>query len=113
MSRTAPPHMPPPRPNKAKHLPKNPIAAFFWRQWVWVEGTFVFSMLEAWEVALILTIFTFFFVLFGIAVTQYLPQHVMLISKRAAYYIWGTEGEDRFFKQWLSSAGLSDAGKLE
>ena len=77
-------------------------------------------MLEPWEKILLrassdffepapladseaVTIFAFCFVLFLTGLFKYLPSHVLIMKRRAAYYLWGQEGDEFVFWQWLES----------
>ncbi|KAH7884638.1 Maf1 regulator-domain-containing protein [Phlebopus sp. FC_14] len=37
---------------------------------------------------------------------QYLPQHLFDMQKRATYYIWGQDGDDRLLRKWVESSTL-------
>ncbi|KAJ3820863.1 hypothetical protein F5880DRAFT_904489 [Lentinula raphanica] len=62
----------------------------FWRARMWVEGTFGLAVLEPWEKALLLTIFTISSIFFIAAIIQYLPQHVSDMRGRLLYYLFGS-----------------------
>ncbi|KAG6864731.1 hypothetical protein C0991_007473 [Blastosporella zonata] len=81
--------------------PKSPLAIFIWRRRMWFESTFVLSMLEPWEKVLLVTLFFMSFVLVMTGIFKYLPEHVSLMLRRAMYYLWGQEGDERIFWQWL------------
>ncbi|KAF8234525.1 hypothetical protein L208DRAFT_1393926 [Tricholoma matsutake] len=48
-------------------------------------------MLEPWEIILLLTIFSVFFTLVITGLFKYLPQQLVFMQRRAAYYLWGKE----------------------
>lgn len=79
-----------------------------WRWKIWVEGTFIFSMLEPWEKILIASIFLVLLSLIFMALFKYLPQHLIVMHRRAVYYLWG-EGDDgsSVLKHWSSSASAA------
>ncbi|KAF8634750.1 hypothetical protein AX15_000716 [Amanita polypyramis BW_CC] len=60
-----------------------------WRWRVWIEATFVLSMLEPWEKLLLITLFTSlnFFVIAGIVI--YFPHHLLYLRERTVYYVCG------------------------
>lgn len=41
-----------------------------------------------------------------IGLFQYLPQHVMVMQRRAIYYLWGQEGD--VFRSWVENPGLKE-----
>ncbi|KAH0579051.1 hypothetical protein H2248_003210 [Termitomyces sp. 'cryptogamus'] len=100
---TLPAHaLPKPKPDlTATRKPQSPIAIFFWRRRIWFESTFVSSMLEPWEKILLLTILFASVVLVVTGIYKYLPQQIFLIRRRAIYYLWGQEGDERLLWQWL------------
>ncbi|PWZ00959.1 hypothetical protein BCV70DRAFT_199324 [Testicularia cyperi] len=55
-----------------------------------VEATFVLSMLEAWEVCLVIVVFLILTFLTWYSLIHYFPRHAQLVLRRAAYYIYGT-----------------------
>jgi len=64
-----------------------------WRCKMWVWTTFAFSMLEPWEIILLLTIFSVFFLLVITGLFKYLPQQLVFLQLRSAYYLWGQEAD--------------------
>jgi hypothetical protein len=59
----------------------------------------------------------FFLVLSGIL--KYMPHHLVVMRRRAVYYLWGQEGDERLLWQWLglgagenASAAAAVIGKL-
>ncbi|KNZ75908.1 hypothetical protein J132_00921 [Termitomyces sp. J132] len=120
---TLPAHaLPKPKPDlTATRKPQSPIAIFFWRRRIWFESTFVSSMLEPWEKILLcalayrllipsnrkvsdyflVTILFASVVLVVTGIYKYLPQQIFLIRRRAIYYLWGQEGDERLLWQWL------------
>ncbi|KAJ3494855.1 hypothetical protein NLJ89_g10723 [Agrocybe chaxingu] len=98
--------LPPAKPNHDfTRRPSSKLGVFFWRQRMWIESTFVLSMLEPWEKILLLTIFFAFSLLLFTGVYKYMPQHLIFLRGRAVYYLWGQEGGERFLWQWLGLAG--------
>ncbi|KAF9004589.1 hypothetical protein BDQ17DRAFT_1213966, partial [Cyathus striatus] len=85
--------------------PKSRLGLFFWRQRMWFESTFVLSMLEPWEKVLLLSILAITFTLLMSGIFTYLPRHVLLMQRRAVYYLWGQDGDERLLWQWLGLAG--------
>ncbi|TFK96497.1 hypothetical protein BDV98DRAFT_493651, partial [Pterulicium gracile] len=71
--------------------PKSALAQILWRPWVWFESTFALSMLEDWEKVLLLTIFGSLLLLVITGLFKYLPQHILIMRSRAAYYLLGSE----------------------
>ncbi|KAL0958831.1 hypothetical protein HGRIS_014148 [Hohenbuehelia grisea] len=90
--------------------PKSGLAYVFWRWRMWFESTFVLSMLEPWEKILLLTIIAVFFILVTTGLVKYFPQHLMIMRRRSTYYLWGQEGDERIFWQWL---GFGSVGHKE
>ncbi|KAF9042892.1 hypothetical protein BJ165DRAFT_1312883, partial [Panaeolus papilionaceus] len=84
--------------------PTSRMGLFFWRRRMWFESTFVLSMLEPWEKVLLLTIFALLFVLISTAIFKYMPHHLLFLRRRAIYYLWGQEGDERLLWQWLGLA---------
>ena len=41
-----------------------------------------------------------------IGLFQYLPQHVMVMQRRAMYYLWGQEGD--FLRSLVETPGLKE-----
>ncbi|KAJ7220523.1 hypothetical protein GGX14DRAFT_325847, partial [Mycena pura] len=99
---TTPAQLPPPKPDHTyTRRPNTKLGVFLWRRRMWIESTFVLSMLEPWEKILLLTIFAVLFVLVGSAIVMYLPHHLAVMKGRAMYYLWGQEGDERALWQWL------------
>ncbi|KAH6904216.1 hypothetical protein BKA70DRAFT_540820 [Coprinopsis sp. MPI-PUGE-AT-0042] len=105
--------LPPPRPNHDfTRKPSSKAGQFFWRWRMWVESTFVLSMLEPWEKLMLVALFVVGFVFVMSAITKYLPQHVNIIGRRAMYYIYGQENDPRSLWQWLGVSSGSEAAGL-
>jgi hypothetical protein len=85
---------------------------------MWFESTFVLSMLEPWEKillsssqpllvhffgtnVLLVTIFAGLFMLVFSGIIMYMPHHLVVMQRRAVYYLWGQEGDERLLWQWL------------
>lgn len=71
---------------------------------MWFDSTFVFSFLEPWEYLLLLSIFTIIFFLLVVGAIRYLPPHIAIMQRRAAYYLWGQLGDERLASTWFSSS---------
>lgn len=59
------------------------------------------------------TIFIVLFILVLTGLLRYLPQHLIVMQRRAVYYLWGQEGDERLLWQWLGvgvSAGSGGSG---
>ncbi|KAG1781577.1 hypothetical protein EV702DRAFT_962474 [Suillus placidus] len=82
------------------------VKDYLWRQRVKFESTLALSMLEPWEKVLCLIIFSLLTMLVMIGLFQYLPQHVMVMQRRAIYYLWGQEGD--VFRSWVETPGLKE-----
>ncbi|KAG2756637.1 hypothetical protein CY34DRAFT_808514 [Suillus luteus UH-Slu-Lm8-n1] len=82
------------------------VKDYLWRQRVKFESTLALSMLEPWEKILCLIIFSLLTMLVMIGLFQYLPQHVMVMQRRAIYYLWGQEGD--VFRSWVENPGLKE-----
>lgn len=54
-----------------------------------VEGTFVLSMLEAWEVLFVIVVFVVLNVLLWYSLIHYFPRHIQQVATRALYYVYG------------------------
>ncbi|KAJ6584310.1 hypothetical protein B0H10DRAFT_1688959, partial [Mycena sp. CBHHK59/15] len=91
------------KPNHAstRRPPGSAIGQFIWRRRMWFEGTFVLSMLEPWEKILLLTLFAGLCLLVLSGIFTYLPHHLVIMQRRAVYYLWGQEGDERLLWQWL------------
>ncbi|KAF5310052.1 hypothetical protein D9619_010487 [Psilocybe cf. subviscida] len=99
------------KPNHAHtRKPNSKIGIFFWRWRMWFEATFVLSMLEPWEKIMLLTGFIFLCVLVTTGILKYLPQHLLFLHRRATYYLWGSEGDERLLWQWLGLVGDGNSG---
>ncbi|KAG1773510.1 hypothetical protein EDD22DRAFT_206019 [Suillus occidentalis] len=82
------------------------VKDYLWRQRVKFESTLALSMLEPWEKILCLIIFSLLTMLVMIGLFQYLPQHVMVMQRRAIYYLWGQEGD--LYRSWVENPGLKE-----
>ncbi|KAG1760388.1 hypothetical protein EV702DRAFT_985601 [Suillus placidus] len=78
------------------------VKDYLWRQRVKFESTLALSMLEPWEKYQ----FSLLTMLVMIGLFQYLPQHVMVMQRRAIYYLWGQEGD--VFRSWVETPGLKE-----
>ncbi|TCD65153.1 hypothetical protein EIP91_003046 [Steccherinum ochraceum] len=108
--------------------PTSVIGVFFWKWRMWFESTFALSMLQPWEKVLIspyhptsspqpvfwltppsldMTVFitTSILILLLTGIFFYFPSHILQISKRATYYLLGSESADLGF----SRLGWNDA----
>ncbi|KAF8628845.1 hypothetical protein AX17_005905 [Amanita inopinata Kibby_2008] len=105
----APAVLPRPRPDRsyASHPPKSKLAYFFWRRRMWFESTFALTVMEPWEKMVMLTIFAVLFILILTGVVKYLPHRLVLMQRRAEYYLWGHEAGD--IKLW-HNLGQTHAG---
>lgn len=59
------------------------------------------------------TIFVSLFILVLTGLFRYLPRHLVVMQRRAVYYLWGQEGDERLLWQWLGlgvSAGSGGSG---
>ncbi|SPO22794.1 uncharacterized protein UTRI_01472 [Ustilago trichophora] len=54
-----------------------------------VEATFVLSMLEAWEVFLVIVVFITLTLLLWYSLIHYFPRHAQQVATRALYYVYG------------------------
>ncbi|SPC61219.1 uncharacterized protein UHOD_01368 [Ustilago sp. UG-2017b] len=54
-----------------------------------VEATFVLSMLEAWEVFLVIMVFLTLTLLLWYSAYHYFPRHAREVTTRALYYVYG------------------------
>ncbi|KAJ7040738.1 hypothetical protein C8F04DRAFT_913096, partial [Mycena alexandri] len=102
VSLSPPEHLPPPKPDHSfTRRPNSNLGVWLWRRRIWFESTFVLSMLEPWEKILLLTIFAAFFLLVCSGIVMYFPHHLVVMQRRAIYYLWGQEGGERALWQWL------------
>ncbi|KAI6013360.1 hypothetical protein PISMIDRAFT_677159 [Pisolithus microcarpus 441] len=76
---------------------------YLWRQRTKLEATLAFSMMEPWEKLLCMVIFTLFTLLLISGLYQYLPEHLFIMQRRASYYLWGQDGDERLLRQWVDS----------
>ncbi|KAF8066779.1 hypothetical protein FPV67DRAFT_1496409 [Lyophyllum atratum] len=103
--------LPKPKPDLAfTRPPKSKLGLFLWRRRMWFESTFVLSMLEPWEKILLLTIFVVLFILITMGLFKYLPQHVVIMHRRALYYLWGQEGDERLLWHWFGNRSSTFLG---
>lgn len=109
--------VPHPRPSfSITKRPKSKLAIFFWRRRIWLESTFALTVYEPWEkvivgrsffscfpidllhtmicVSNVVTIFVIISIAMLVGLLKYLPRHLIVMQKRAVYYLWGSE-EDR------------------
>ncbi|KAF8154710.1 hypothetical protein B0H34DRAFT_660980 [Crassisporium funariophilum] len=104
-SSTSPTRLPPAKPDhEFTRRPSSRLGVFFWKKRMWFESTFVLSMLEPWEKILLLTTFVFLFFLVFSGLLTYMPHHLVVMRRRAMYYLWGQEGDERLLWQWLGRA---------
>ncbi|KAH0579050.1 hypothetical protein J132_00920 [Termitomyces sp. J132] len=85
---------------------------FWWRLRMWFEATFAFSVMEDSERYVLLIVFAITLILVMTGLIKYLPRQLMLMQRRAVYYIWG-EGDERSLTQWLGigvSIGIDAMG---
>lgn len=54
-----------------------------------IEATFVLSMLEAWEVFLVIVVFLTLTLLLWYSLYHYFPRHAQQVATRALYYVYG------------------------
>ncbi|CDU24463.1 uncharacterized protein SPSC_03964 [Sporisorium scitamineum] len=54
-----------------------------------VEATFVLSMLETWEVFLVIVVFVILTLLLWYSLIHYFPRHAQQVATRALYYVYG------------------------
>ena len=54
-----------------------------------IEATFVLSMLEAWEVFLVIVVFLTLTLLLWYSLIHYFPRHIQQVATRALYYVYG------------------------
>ncbi|KAJ7254632.1 hypothetical protein B0H12DRAFT_972904, partial [Mycena haematopus] len=89
--------LPPPKPNHSytRRPTSSKLAVVLWRGRMWFESTFALSMLEPWEKILLITIFVALFTLVCSGIVTYFPQHLVVMQRRAVYYLWGQEGGER------------------
>jgi cytochrome b subunit of formate dehydrogenase len=51
------------------------------------------------------TIFAVLFLLVCSGFVMYFPHHLVVMQRRAVYYLWGQEGGERYLWQWLGLGG--------
>jgi hypothetical protein len=62
---------------------------------------------HAYRSTFAVTLFAALFILVCYGMVMYFPQHLMIMQRRAVYYLWGQEGGERLLWQWLGfGAGL-------
>ncbi|KAF8581465.1 hypothetical protein K439DRAFT_1353910 [Ramaria rubella] len=71
--------------------PKSAVVRFFWRWKMWIDGTFVSSMLEPWEIFVLWSFFFLFISLLVGGIYRYLPSQATLLVRRAHYYLVGAD----------------------
>ncbi|EDR12997.1 uncharacterized protein LACBIDRAFT_245790 [Laccaria bicolor S238N-H82] len=89
--------LPTPRPDHKRYTnpPPTKLGVFFWRWRVWFEATFALTVMEPWEQSVALAIYLVVFVLILMYLVLYLPQHMVVMQRRAVYYLWGEEGDEK------------------
>ncbi|KAG8859884.1 hypothetical protein FRB91_006007 [Serendipita sp. 411] len=87
------------RPPVRYPIPQSSFSKFLWRKKMWVEATFALSMLERWEKILVVCL------LFVAGSTIYLPQHLLFLTRRARFYLLGSERES-FYVDWPTKVDL-------
>ncbi|CDW96914.1 hypothetical protein [Sporisorium scitamineum] len=60
-----------------------------------VEATFVLSMLETWEVFLVIVVFVILTLLLWYSLIHYFPRHAQQVATRALYYLWASLDADK------------------
>ncbi|KAF9004590.1 hypothetical protein BDQ17DRAFT_400465 [Cyathus striatus] len=76
---------------------------------MWFATTFGLTVMETWEQILFLSVFGILLSFFLIGAFWYLPIHLLVVEKRAVYYLWGHEDDERHWWKWL---GFKAAGKM-
>ncbi|KAF8960648.1 hypothetical protein BDZ97DRAFT_2077410 [Flammula alnicola] len=90
--RHVPAKLPPPKPDHSFARPPNTkLALFFWKRKMWIEATFGLTVYEPWEKVVVLSIFAVLFTAILIVMVNYLPQQLIVMQRRAVYYLWGVE----------------------
>jgi hypothetical protein len=56
------------------------------------------------------SIFGTLFILVLVGIVKYMPQHLFIMHRRAVYYLWGEEGDQRLLGQWFRPGRLSGVG---
>ncbi|KAG9315053.1 hypothetical protein JVU11DRAFT_4165 [Chiua virens] len=95
------------------------LSNYLWRQRIKFEATLAFSMLEPWEKLLFtadeisyrnfaVVILTFFTLLVVSGLCRYLPAHVSIMRERAAYYLFGQDGDDRMLRHLVDHSTLKE-----
>ncbi|KAH8927269.1 hypothetical protein BT69DRAFT_1278180 [Atractiella rhizophila] len=70
---------------------KKGLRASTFRQWQKYSGTFVYGMLDPWEIVLLHLLYFMVFALIAVGVFRYFPQHVRIIANRMLWYWYGEE----------------------
>jgi len=88
--------------------PKSALGAFLWRRQMWFEATFALSMLEPWEKILVVSIVLLLMTLVLTGLYQYMPHHLVVMQRRATYYLFGQDsgGAERSLWQWVGGSPL-------
>ncbi|WRT66412.1 uncharacterized protein IL334_003368 [Kwoniella shivajii] len=90
------------------HYPARPppgIRRVIWNQRIWLESTFATSMMQPWEVALIVTVLATVTLLIWFSIYTYLPSHIAYLARRWSYYVYGDENVEVTapIKIWIRS----------
>jgi len=65
------------------------IERLYFRTYWNIEATFSLSMLEAWEVFLVIVVFLVITLLLWYSLIYYFPRHAREVATRALYYVYG------------------------
>ncbi|ETW75454.1 hypothetical protein HETIRDRAFT_243993, partial [Heterobasidion irregulare TC 32-1] len=74
--------------------PNSMISRVLWQWRLWFEATFVFTLLEPWEKAFLMTLLAVFTTMLVTGLYKYFPYHVAFLYRRGMYYLLGQEGTE-------------------
>ncbi|KAF8664119.1 hypothetical protein AX16_000809 [Volvariella volvacea WC 439] len=91
--------------------PESRLAQIFWRWRLWFESTFCLTMMEPWEKLITMAVISVLLTLLLTGLFKYLPQHLVVMQRRAVYYLFGQEGDEKLLWQLIGSAfGQANGG---
>lgn len=61
----------------------------------------------------LVVMFVVLFVLVLTGLIKYMPHHLVMMQRRAIYYLWGEDGDERLLWQWLGLTAENGIGGLK
>ncbi|KAF5310279.1 hypothetical protein D9619_010491 [Psilocybe cf. subviscida] len=98
--------LPRPRPGHSSltRRPDTKLGQFFWRKRIWIESTFALTVYEPWEKVVVISVFAVLWVAITTVIFKYLPRQLIIMRRRALYYLFGAEVDETLLWQYLGLA---------